>query len=458
MRLLVHRIRRDNPSKLLRRAELLGTLVGMYSEVLVQCSWIMEEVAFDLCAVDADGLGGVSRDSFGGSPPREFDTVRVTLAVRALQRDGFKVLLVSRWELRGSLGMVDVHSVFYVKAFNVTVVDLLKVAREYRCPFLTNVDVTLLEGDWRVPPATQSWLRTPFAEQLQIRFAFIEGGDFELLPSMYLAQRPAAVPPMMLPAPVALPPPSNSMQKVTQWWGEAPCELPASRRGPTPQTESPGGSWHGAVSSSCAPPPPPLLRAPSSTLISVPCASAASVTARGEGLVPPMIGVTMALGGFEKRVLAVLCEKISCGLFSHALDLASTVETGDTEERDNCRLFRERGHQWDHPALIVACKGGARLAAVGFGSNTKARKRAAKLALAVTARVHGLGHTPDPSSDGAFPEMVSLACDCLRDVPDPGKKLTLPRTCVDAVPSAEDVPLIMASSRLFQSARLTGVV
>jgi len=398
----------------------------------------MMHLDLEVCALDADGVGScgpgtVAYSSPGGAPPAEFNLERVRTAVTGLQNEGLRVLLVSRWELPGPLhegSQLDVSRLYHVKALNDTVVELIRVAMEYSCPFITNEDVSVLESDWRLPPVRMLWLRNARAQQLHIKFAFNAKGDFgAAFPQQvksHLARR-AAVRRNRVASSVqedsgsvweqasepSAPAQSAPESAAASWLGGLETDFPGTSQRP----ETHGG--------------PPLHSASAAFFAAdehlaggnakaAGGDAAGGVPVRPECNVPPMLTVMTPINGKDQQVLAVLCEDQSAGLFPYALDLSGNID-GTISKSDNRREWSSalavHGRQWDLPALLLTTERQG-MCAIGIGSNAKSRKRAAYLALAVTARARSQSTVvQDPSSDGALQEMVSQVCELFEIAP-----------------------------------------
>lgn len=123
-------------------------------------------------------------------------------------------------------------------------------------------------------------------------------------------------------------------------------------------------------------------------------------------------------------MICVECEAPSVGLFPYAMELSGYVATteqvredgaGDHADLVRSALEAEGLGHWSEGLFLVAIILGGRykgISAVGFGTNKKARQRAARLALVATCRArlplrnHG---AEDPSGDGLFPAFVDRA-------------------------------------------------
>ena len=126
-----------------------------------------------VCAIDAVSVGTESADP-------EAYIQRIVKAILRLQADGFNVILVSQqdisdsvWSMSGMEPAFERDRFMYTPAFNDTVVDTVRTAAEYECFFLTSGDVRSLESDWRLPSTTQAWLRKH--RSLHVSFRFEEG-------------------------------------------------------------------------------------------------------------------------------------------------------------------------------------------------------------------------------------------------------------------------------------------
>merc|ERR1719210_782195 len=128
------------------------------------------EANMSVCAVDADSIGHLE----------------VKAAVASLQGMGLKVILVSRWDLSnlsdsdGIKESIDAGNLLIVKACNETTIELLRVAHEYGCMFMTNSDVDSLKEDWRLPWKIKEWMRSALPD-LHARFNFSSQGAFEAM-------------------------------------------------------------------------------------------------------------------------------------------------------------------------------------------------------------------------------------------------------------------------------------
>jgi len=132
---------------------------------------------------------------------------------------------------------------------------------------------------------------------------------------------------------------------------------------------------------------------------------------------PPMAVLQMPNG---PSLLCLVCEAKSEWLFPYACDLSRhEAGSGEVDEIDcgelDARLkvlFSASTAHWGYTACISKCSGGKHhgMQAVGFGANNKTRKRAGRVALAVTMRVKAKeGIIQDPSGDGAYAKLVSHA-------------------------------------------------
>jgi len=376
-------------------------------------------VDLGICAVDADGVGAApSRD---GS---RFDVGRMRSAVAALQSEGLKVILVSSRDLSpfldGHTSAIDATSLLHVKALNETAVDLLKVADEYRCPFMATDDVASLHGDWRLPWRRQDWLRRVMPH-LHIRFTFTADGAFgAAIPQKVREYLEAAREPLRKS-------PNRTPLASAAWLGglEAP-QPPAGS--PLPPHVS------NAPPEPPLPPPPP----PAKALVSADAPAAtwsqalgwAPAAAKGRGLTPftyddewPCAAVIWPEGPCHApgtAYLCLLCDEKSKGLFPYAIELSSRVlvcdqlqELEDEEDirGEVCALVGAA--QWGFSCFSTAMAVGGRdhgIRAVGVGSNSKARKRAARIALATVVRLRSPAiATESPDGTQAFAALVQRA-------------------------------------------------
>lgn len=387
-----------------------------------------------VCAVDADDVGASSAGVSSGTATllgtaRPIDAQRLRSAVSVLQAEGLKVILVSSRDLSpfvdGHTETIDCSSLLHVKAQNDTVIDLLKVAHEYRCLFVTNADVGALEEDWRLPWRRKKWLNSVLPK-LHVRFAFNSEGVFGMaLPLSvreYLNSRRhaaesapsgAVVPPMSRSAPASQheegavhshAAPLKQVQSTALWLGGE--EAPAAAVPPGPPAANAAGP--------SVPMSPPLLHG---VLRHHPLGPEEPPSGWSTDNEWPLAVALRPLQG--PAVLCILCEEKSRWLFPYAMELSSTAVLGGqiVETEDSGTLFAHllsfmaTSHwEWDYGTFTISrCVGGPHdgMQAIGLGSSGKARKRAARLALAATIRVRiQFGAMEDPSSDGAFAALV----------------------------------------------------
>ena len=284
-----------------------------------------------ICAVDADAIGHFAKTGCHCPAGESLDTSRLLAAVRGMRDAGLNVILVSQHDLAPVLQSLscgdtgeDVSGLMCIRAASDdTSIDLLRVARDYLCPFVTNADMLSLETSRRVPPFLRRWLQ-----------------DVRVQP----------LPP--------LPPDLPKLQVI----------------------ELPGDSGMGRVD-----------------------------------------------GSEQGLVFCLECEKekMSCGIFPFAMEMADSVASPEQVREDFSghrvslvrRALETQGlSQWAEGlfTFVSVVSGRNRgLCAVGCGTNKKARTRAARVALAVAARVpmplRGVQAAEDPSGDGTFPELVRQA-------------------------------------------------
>jgi len=124
-------------------------------------------------------------------------------------------------------------------------------------------------------------------------------------------------------------------------------------------------------------------------------------------------------------ILCLMCDAKSTWLFPYAIELSSN-EAGPGDVGDDAphvgddaphgelaarlKALASKTPHWDHTPVISRCSGGKHhgVRAVGWGANNKTRKRAGRVALAVTMRIKAKdGILQDPSGDGAFGHFVA---------------------------------------------------
>lgn len=312
---------------------------------------------FTVIAVDADNVGAET-ELVGNSSILGFNSKRVRRAVASLQQDGLRVILVSRHDLSQSFQdpqnapIVDSSRLLHVKAINPTPVDLVRVAEEYECCFLTLSDTSCLEDDWRLPRRRQTWLRS-FRHDLHARFEW-DRGTFraiypEKLGSFLLAQR--------LPSGSRI-----QAARTIDTVGGAPksrCEEAVGGTTPVEYVDLSGATWRADAGE------PPL----------------AVLRARAPG---------------SLCALCVLCDNDSDPIFQNACYLSSLVDCSHLRDEENGQDLEELMADLDELVagpwagncdsyLTTRAEGGpsAGIWAIGLGGNKKGRKRAARLALAV---------------------------------------------------------------------------
>mmetsp|Transcript_2107 Transcript_2107/g.4803 ORF Transcript_2107/g.4803 Transcript_2107/m.4803 type:complete len:307 (-) Transcript_2107:201-1121(-) len=108
---------------------------------------------------------------------------RVASAVRELQRQGFQVILVSGSDLdgvRACIGedaAIDRRRVFHVDAKSDHDVGLLRVAEEYECHYVTNVDCISVAKAQALSDQQRTWIQS-VGRSLQMRYSFGPEGRF----------------------------------------------------------------------------------------------------------------------------------------------------------------------------------------------------------------------------------------------------------------------------------------
>lgn len=354
-----------------------------------------------VCAIDGDGIGAI-----GDAGGEGFDSQRVRAALKYLLSQGLKVIIVSSQQALPSIlgdsrshGLDESH-VLHVRCLNDSVVDLLKVAYDYSCFFITNGDVSALANDWRLPPRRQRWLRRVQPEY-HVKFSFSACGGF-------LAALPYSVRSFLAGAAGAA---KRSSHKVPAPPPGDPHQVPhfiAEQSQPRPQQvqEAP----------SCQAVPPH-----SSTVVKekdewhhCKWSSDAETQPAGAVLWLPGAGKSPGYGA----LLCMVCEEKSTYLWPYACELSGNIVNHDSlnEVEDDPELLTyvvARAAQADWPCglfMVVTAVGGLHdgMRAIGVGTNNKARKRAARIALAATvkARTEGQGPVEDPSGDQRFSVLI----------------------------------------------------
>lgn len=331
----------------------------------------LRDLDTEVVVLDGDSLGAFGR---GG-----FIIGQITKAVHHLQTEGLKVILVRNQavaeHLRGTSTTFDESRLLQVPCLSETIVDALKVAEEYQCFFLTNLDVAALEDDWRLPLSCQRWLRR-YRSYLHVRFAFDGAGTFRV-----------------------------------DW----PEQAPRRAKGATPShVQLPPASGKSLSSSACGmPPPQPTMRQPSDSLPSetAPKSNTSDCDMlRPQGGWPPVVVLKSRSSSGAPPIICVTCEDPRSWLFPHAAELAmGTTQADLAEDEDDAYLLNEirqaRIGDWYNAVTVTEgrYKG---LRGVGLGGKQKSRKRAAKLALAAYSRVKRGGPVENPSCDGEFAFLV----------------------------------------------------
>lgn len=118
--------------------------------------------------------------------------------------------------------------------------------------------------------------------------------------------------------------------------------------------------------------------------------------------------------------LCMLCEEKSKGLFPYAMELSSRVilseQVQELEEEEDLRAEVSAlvgAAQWGFTTFATATGVGGRdhgIRAIGVGSNSKSRRRAARIALAVTVRLRSpTVSCESPDGTGAFASLLARA-------------------------------------------------
>lgn len=138
---------------------------------------------------------------------------------------------------------------------------------------------------------------------------------------------------------------------------------------------------------------------------------------------PPIAVLRLPEGA---SLLCLMCKAKSDWLFPYACQLSATeAGSGEVDEIDCGEqdahlkvLASASTAYWGYTACISRCSGGKHngVQAIGFGSNNITRKRAGRVALAVTMRIKAKGGMiEDPSGDGAYAKLVSRVQRLLSD-------------------------------------------
>jgi len=136
-------------------------------------------------------------------------------------------------------------------------------------------------------------------------------------------------------------------------------------------------------------------------------------------------------------------------LFPCAMDLANAVLPYELNESEDPNLelesaLRAHGPDWAyHLFLVVTLVDGpySGLRAIGLGSNFRARKRAARVAIAATVRTHFpvFENLEDPNGTGEFLTFMQRACQLLgKGCLYGGPELPLQRCILSSVPRTFD--------------------
>ena len=137
--------------------------------------------------------------------------------------------------------------------------------------------------------------------------------------------------------------------------------------------------------------------------------------------IPPLLIVDID-GASTPPLIAVKCVDHVEGPFTWSWDLVCTLVPHDrlceswVSDAALQRRLQDAGLQWGDHVSIMTAEGGVHsgLRALGVGSSTKRRTRAARIALAVTVACRPDADIPDPTGDGAFLMLVNLARELLR--------------------------------------------
>jgi len=405
------------------------------------------ETDMSVCAVDADSMGHSE----------------VQAALTYLQAEGLKVILVSRRDLSnlcdsgGIAESIDAGNLFVVNTCNETSIELLRIAQDYGCMFMTNSDVESLKEDWRLPWKVKEWMHSALPE-LHARFIFSPQGAFKVMLPPKVVQHlrksrqekaaaaaeeavPAAAAPFMATVPAGT---------TVPWAVLGACPLvPAAP--PLPPGPPPPAAAAAAPAAPAAPPPPPPppqegvpkrssalswlepMRDSSDNALKVVhtqhhFGTGVSSAVDDMELQPPPSG-WLSEGGFPPMavlplpggpsLLCLMCEAKSEWLFPYACELSANEAGSGGVDETNCgelyahlKVLGSASAHWGYTACISRCSGGKHhgMQAVGFGANNITRKRAGRVALAVTMRVNAKeGIIQDPSGDGLYAKLASHA-------------------------------------------------
>eukprot|EP00933_Yihiella_yeosuensis_P031794 TRINITY_DN25414_c0_g1_i1.p1 TRINITY_DN25414_c0_g1~~TRINITY_DN25414_c0_g1_i1.p1 ORF type:complete len:516 (-),score=95.23 TRINITY_DN25414_c0_g1_i1:62-1609(-) len=369
---------------------------------MAQAEWPPEH---NICVVDADSVGAPRYQGKHSG----LDTPRIYDAVANLQQQGFRVILVSRCLLAPELDSLvsedgypalDKDSLLHERALNPTYIDVIKVAEQYGCYFVTDYDVANLEDDWRLPKARQTWLQRN-RQVLHVTFDFDQAMLFR-----------AHFPPKV----------HHSPTKKTAAEDHSELLQASTVSKPYPSA-TPDLPDHSSSSSSAA-----LAfnqgrdMASASATVDSTFLSEASGTWISDYKLPPMAVLKMDKPGRQQSaVVCVLCEEMSQSMFQSAISLAYTIECREVVEVEDdpalenlmTSLFKQEGGPWaQQEAWIVTKARGGRmndLWAIGVGGKKKARRRAAHLALVLADRTAGSSAGNPEVADLEVNEIISRA-------------------------------------------------
>eukprot|EP00930_Biecheleria_cincta_P079112 TRINITY_DN6681_c0_g1_i1.p1 TRINITY_DN6681_c0_g1~~TRINITY_DN6681_c0_g1_i1.p1 ORF type:complete len:761 (-),score=138.66 TRINITY_DN6681_c0_g1_i1:365-2626(-) len=369
---------------------------------------------FRVCVVDADSVGALAEvpELVGSSPARGFHGPRVRRAVAELQRQGLRVILVSRRDLselcippsaHGDAEDLAINSdnLLHVKALNATVIDVICLAEEYQCCFLTASDIAPLQNDWRLPPRRQAWLKQ-LKQDLHASFKFDKNGCFEAI-------FPERVKSFLLSNCVATshkPARDLPTSEATDMDHPVPPSAPAKQDGGMEDRLDPySGMW------------------------------------RFDTVYPPL--AVWSSGESRLPILCVFCDMPSDAVFqaSHQLSnsiVCSEINVFPSQDGPESlkalvrRLGQEADGAWSgHTEFQVARTSSSTnsngLCAVGLGSKKLSRQRAARLAYLVAEiatrcaedEVPDIAFSKDPAVDDTVRDLVFRARALIRNVPDP---------------------------------------
>jgi len=323
----------------------------------------------DVLVLDSGSLGACGTGAV--------NVEQITKAVRHLQKEGLKVILVRDQAVAERLREVstafDGSSLLHVPSLSGTNLDTLKVAEKYECFFLTNEDVVALEDDWRLPRRCQRWLRR-CRSHLHVRFSFDDKGVFRADWPLKATRRAKGAK-----SAHGLPSPSSGRPS-------SACDTPSVQ----PKVQKPSQ----------------ILRGSSLESSSVLDCEAL----KPEGEWPPVIVLKPRSSNAVSPIICISCEDPRVWLFPHAADLVMGITQADlTEDEEDTYLLKElrQANAGDLFTAVSATSGRHKgLVGVGLGSKQKSRKRAARLALAAYAKVVEGGPMENPSGDGEFMLLV----------------------------------------------------